>query len=59
MTKYLIFRLIRNDWNLIHMNVDTVEKAIELVSAAKVDNPGHCYRIMSVTEKVIFEDVHK
>jgi hypothetical protein len=55
-TKYLVFRWLRDEWQLLHANVDTLDIACDLRRAALVENPTHRFRILKVTETVVYED---
>ena len=56
MTKFLVFRFFPDAWNLVHMNVDTLEIARELIEHLRQENPKHRFRIIKVIEEVVFED---
>ena len=57
--KYLVFRWILNEWNLVHMNVETLDIALDLMEKLRAENPKHYFRIIAVTEEVVYQDLTK
>jgi hypothetical protein len=55
-SKYVIFRLVQDLWNAVHVNIDDADIADALLRKLKEENPTHKFRVMKTSEEVVYQD---